>query len=87
MDLQERVMEIRPGLKNQDGEGVGTDVLEAGGPCGEGRSPGWEAWGKWGGVDAWGGWMHFTEWYRGRSAQPCGQLHRRCGLGWASLEW
>ena len=56
MDLQERVMEIRPGLKNQDGEGVGQDVLEAVGPFGEDRAPAREPGGKWGYLDPEGKW-------------------------------
>lgn len=56
MDLQERVMEIRPGLKNQDGEGVGQDVLEAVGPFGDERAPAKEPGGKWGYLDPEGKW-------------------------------
>jgi len=56
MDLQERVMEIRPGLKNQDGEGVGQDVLEAVGPFGDDRAPAREPGGKWGYLDPEGKW-------------------------------
>ena len=51
MDLQERVLEIRPGIKNQDGEGVGQDVLEAVGPYGNDRAPAKEPGGKWGYLD------------------------------------
>jgi WG containing repeat/Biotin-requiring enzyme len=56
MDLQERVMEIRPGIKNQDGEGVGQDVLEAVGPFGDERAPAKEPGGKWGYLDPEGKW-------------------------------
>ena len=56
MDLQERVIEIRPGLKNQDGEGVGQDVLEAVGPFGDERAPAKELGGKWGYLDPEGKW-------------------------------
>jgi len=56
MDLQERVMEIRPGLKNQDGEGVGQDVLEVVGPFGDQRAPAKEPGGKWGYLDPEGKW-------------------------------
>ena len=56
MDLQERVLEIRPGIKNQDGEGVGQDVLEAVGPYGDHRAPAKEPGGKWGYLDLEGKW-------------------------------
>ena len=56
MDLQERVLEIRPGIKNQDGEGVGQDVLEAVGPYGNDRAPAKEPGGKWGYLDLEGKW-------------------------------
>jgi len=56
MDLQERVIEIRPGLKNQDGEGVGQDVLGAVGPFGDERAPAKEPGGKWGYLDPEGKW-------------------------------
>ena len=56
MDLQERVMEIKPGIKNQAGEGVGQDVLEAVGPFGDDRAPAKEPGGKWGYLDPEGKW-------------------------------
>ena len=56
MDLQERVLEIRPGIKNQVGEGVGQDVLEAVGPYGNDRAPAKEPGGKWGYLDLEGKW-------------------------------
>lgn len=56
MDLQERVMEIRPSLKNQDGVGVEQAVLEAVGPFGDGRAPAREFGGEWGYLDLEGKW-------------------------------
>ena len=57
MDLQERVMEIQPSLKTQDGVGVDQEVLEAVGPFGDGRAPAKEAGGKWGYLDVEGKWV------------------------------
>jgi hypothetical protein len=57
MDLQERVMEIQPSLKTQDGVGVNQDVLEVVGPFGDGRAPAKEAGGKWGYLDVEGKWV------------------------------
>ena len=57
MDLQERVMEIQPSLKTQDGVGVDQDVLVSVGPFGDGRAPAKEAGGKWGYLDVEGKWV------------------------------
>jgi hypothetical protein len=57
MDLQERVMEIQPSLKTEDGVGADQDVLMAVGPFGDGRAPAKEAGGKWGYLDVEGKWV------------------------------
>ena len=56
MDLQEKVVELRAGLKGQDGTGEAQDILAAVGPFEGGLAPAKEVGGKWGYLDVDGKW-------------------------------
>ena len=56
MDLQEKVVELQPGLKAQDGTGEAQDILVAVGPFESGLAPAKDVGGKWGYLDVDGKW-------------------------------
>jgi len=56
MDLQEKVVELRAGLKGADGTGEAQDILAAVGPFESGLAPAKEVGGKWGYLDVDGKW-------------------------------